>query len=155
MRAVVQRVRDAEVIVDGRSVGAIDRGLLVYIGVEQADTVHDRQYVASKVHGMRIFADEEGRMNRSLDQLVRAADEKVGILAISQFTLHGDMRKGRRPSYNASAPPDRARLDYEALVDAWRSAGLLVETGVFGAHMDVRYTNDGPVTILIDSRKLF
>jgi len=155
VRAVVQRVRLAEVVVEGRTVGAVDRGLLVYVGVEQGDTENDRTYVASKVAGIRIFPDAEGRMNRSLDQLEATDGEKIGILAVSQFTLHGDMRKGRRPSYNASAPPEQARGDYEALVEQWRRAGLLVETGVFGAHMDVHYTNDGPVTILIDSRKLF
>ncbi len=155
MRAVVQRVRRAEVAVEGRSVGSIDRGLLVYIGVEQGDTPADRDYVANKVAVARIFPDEQGRMNCSLDELVGSSGERIGILAVSQFTLLGDMRKGRRPSYNASETPDRARGDYEALVEQWRSAGILVETGVFGAHMDVRYTNDGPVTILIDSRKLF
>jgi D-tyrosyl-tRNA(Tyr) deacylase len=128
VRAVVQRVRRAEVVVEGRSVGTVDRGLLVYIGVEQGDTESDRMYVASKVAGMRIFPDEEGRMNRSLDQLVATAAEKIGILAVSQFTLHGDMRKGRRPSYNASAPPDQARGDYEALVEQWRDAGILVDS---------------------------
>ena len=155
MRAVVERVRAASVEVDGRIVGAIDRGLLVYVGVEQHDTDRDVVYVASKVAGARIFPDADGRMNLALSDLAVPHDERCGILAISQFTLHGDTRKGRRPSYNAAAEPAVAETLYEALIACWRGEGYLVETGRFGAHMDVTATNDGPVTLLIDSRKLF
>ncbi len=152
MRVVIQRVRAASVVVDGEVTGAIDRGLLVYVGVEEGDGRSDLQFVAKKVAGVRVFEDAAGRMNLSLDQLERAADERIGILAVSQFTLHGDLRKGRRPSYNRAAPPDEANRLYGELVGLWRSEGILVETGVFGAHMDVTYTNDGPVTLLLDSR---
>ena len=155
MRAVVERVRAASVQVDGRIVGAIDRGLLVYVGVEQHDADRDVAYVASKVAGARVFPDAEGRMNLALSDLATPRDERRGILAVSQFTLHGDMRKGRRPSYNAAAEPAAAQALYEALIARWRGEGYLVETGWFGAHMDVTATNDGPVTLLIDSRKLF
>ena len=152
MRVVIQRVRAASVVVDGEVTGAIDRGLLVYVGVEEGDGHSDLQFVAKKVAGVRVFEDAAGKMNLSLDQLERAADERIGILAVSQFTLHGDLRKGRRPSYNRAAPPDEANRLYGELVGLWRSEGILVETGVFGAHMDVTYTNDGPVTLLLDSR---
>lgn len=152
MRVVIQRVRAASVVVDGAITGAIDRGLLVYVGVEEGDGHSDLQFVAKKVAGVRVFEDAAGKMNLSLDQLERAADERIGILAVSQFTLHGDLRKGRRPSYNRAAPPDEANRLYGELVGLWRSEGILVETGVFGAHMDVTYTNDGPVTLLLDSR---
>lgn len=153
MRAVIQRVRAASVVVDGAITGAIDRGLLVYVGVEEGDGHSDLQFVAKKVAGVRVFEDAAGKMNLSLDQLERTADERIGILAVSQFTLHGDLRKGRRPSYNRAAPPDEANRIYEEIVGLWRSEGILVGTGVFGAHMDVTYTNDGPVTLLLDSRE--
>lgn len=155
MRAVVQRVRTAAVRVDGQVVGAIDRGLLVYVGMAQNDTDRDVAYLASKVAGARIFPDAAGRMNLALSDLANASSERRGILAISQFTLHGDMRKGRRPSYHAAAEPRAAEALYEALAAYWRREGYLVETGRFGAHMDVTATNDGPVTLLIDSSKLF
>ncbi|MFW6231489.1 MAG: D-aminoacyl-tRNA deacylase, partial [Spirochaetota bacterium] len=114
MRAVIQRVRAATVVVKGAITGAIDRGLLVYVGVEEGDGHGDLQFVAKKVAGVRIFEDAEGKMNLALDQLERTADERIGILAVSQFTLHGDLRKGRRPSYNRAAPPESARELYEA-----------------------------------------
>lgn len=152
MRTVIQRVRTASVVVDGAVVGAIDHGLLVYVGVEEGDGPADLELVARKVAGLRAFEDAEGRMNLALDQLERRADERVGILAVSQFTLHGDLRKGRRPSYNRAAEPDEACRLYDDLVDRWRGEGILVETGTFGAHMDVTYTNDGPVTLLLDTR---
>lgn len=155
MRAVIQRVRDASVSVNDAVTGAIDRGLLVYVGVEQGDQRDDAAYVASKVAGLRVFPDDAGRMNRSIETLEPASDERIGILAISQFTLHGDLRKGRRPSYNAAADPHRAEELYQAVIAELRAAGLAVAQGVFGAHMDVRYTNDGPVTLLLDSRKQF
>jgi D-tyrosyl-tRNA(Tyr) deacylase len=142
------------VTVDGAVTGRLDRGLLVYVGVEQGDGVADRDYIVNKVAGMRVFQDDAGRMNVSLADLDAHPGGPVGILAISQFTLHGDMRKGRRPSYNAAEEPARARTAYEEVVARWRGLGLHVETGVFGAHMDVSYTNDGPVTILLDSRRI-
>lgn len=152
MRAVIQRVRAASVMVDAAIVGAIDRGLLVYVGVEEADERRDIEFVAKKIAGLRTFEDAEGKMNLALDQLEHRTGERVGILAVSQFTLHGDLRKGRRPSYNRAAPPAEANRLYEQIVELWRDDGILVETGVFGAHMDVTYTNDGPVTLLLDSR---
>jgi D-tyrosyl-tRNA(Tyr) deacylase len=155
MRAVIQRVRDAAVVVDGASVGAIDRGLLVYVGVEAGDGAKDVAYMAPKIAGVRIFQDHAGKMNLALSDLPSAPGASVGILAVSQFTLHGDLRKGRRPSYNSAAQPELAESLYAALVDEWRSLGITVQTGVFGAHMDVTYTNDGPVTLLLDSHKLF
>ncbi|MFW5789484.1 MAG: D-aminoacyl-tRNA deacylase [Spirochaetota bacterium] len=152
MRAVIQRVRAASVVVDGAITGAIDRGLLVYVGVEEGDGRDDLEFVARRIAGLRIFEDAEGKMNLALAQLERRADERIGILAVSQFTLHGDLRKGRRPSYNRAAAPREANRLYEAIVELWRHEGIVVETGVFGAHMDVTYTNDGPVTLLLDSR---
>lgn len=148
MRAVIQRVRDATVTVDGEQVGAIGRGLLVYIGVEEGDTDEDARYVAGKVSGLRVFPDGEGKMNLALGDL----DADAGILAVSQFTLLGDLRKGRRPSYNRAARPELGERLYETVVHEWRIAGFAVATGRFGAHMDVGYTNDGPVTLLLDSR---
>ncbi len=155
MRAVIQRVRAASVRVEGRCVGSVDRGLLVYIGVEKGDDEADVAYVGSKCAGARVFPDAHGRMNLPLSDLSGPTDERRGILAVSQFTLHGDMRKGRRPSLAAAAEPRAAEGLYEALVRWWRNNGLLVETGVFGAHMDVAAINDGPVTLLVDSRRLF
>ena len=118
-------------VVDGAATGAIDRGLLVYVGVEEGDRRDDLEFVAKKVAGLRIFPDAEGKMNLALAQLERREDERIGILAVSQFTLHGDLRKGRRPSYNRAAAPQEANRLYEAIVELWRSEGILVETGVF------------------------
>ena len=150
MRAVVQRVRDGSVSIDGEISGRIDVGLLVYLGVQKDDTERDRDYIASKIPGLRIFPDESGTMNRCVDEVPGA-----GILVVSQFTLLGDARKGRRPSYNDAAPADQAQETYEQVVAQWRAEGRQVATGVFQAHMDVAYINDGPVTILVDSRKAF
>ncbi|MFW5684149.1 MAG: D-aminoacyl-tRNA deacylase [Spirochaetota bacterium] len=157
MRAVVQRVRDASVTVDGAITGRIDLGLLAYIGIERSDTVSDAAYLATKIAGLRIFPDEAGRMNLPLAavEATTADGSRVGILAISQFTLLADVRKGRRPSYNAAAPPEAAHTLYLDVVERLRAAGLTVETGVFQAHMDVRSVNDGPVTLLVDSNKRF
>ena len=155
MRAVVQRVRDASVTVAASVVGTIDRGLLVYVGVEQGDRMPDCEYIANKVATMRIYPDGAGRMNLALADVDAPAGQRAGILAISQFTLHGDMRKGRRPNYNAAAPPDEAVALYEAVVKIWRDDGYFVQTGTFGAHMDVTSINDGPVTVLLDSKKVF
>lgn len=149
MRAVVQRVRRASVTVDGQVVGAIGPGLLVLLGVGRDDAEGDAAYVAGKIHDLRLFADAEGRMNRSVAEVGGA------VLVVSQFTLFGDCRRGRRPSYGAAAPPDRARALYEALVARLRSAGLPVRTGEFQALMDVELVNDGPVTVLLDSGRAF
>ena len=149
MRAVLQRVSSARVTVSERSVGAIDAGLLVLLGIEQGDGPADRDYVVSKIHDARIFPDEEGRMNRSV------ADTGGAVLVVSQFTLCGDVRKGRRPSFDRAAPPAEAKLLYEDTVCALRGTGLRVETGEFQAMMQVALVNDGPVTILLDSRRGF
>jgi D-tyrosyl-tRNA(Tyr) deacylase len=149
MRAVIQRVKESSVAIDGQVVGQCAQGLMVLIGVEEGDTDRDLAYIADKVPNLRIFEDENGKMNRSLQ------DIGGQILAISQFTLLGDARGGRRPSFTAAARPDTAVPLYEALVEKWRGMGIHVETGVFGADMQVSLINDGPVTILLDSRKLF
>lgn len=149
MRAVVQRVSEASVRVGEKVVGSIGRGLLVLLGVEDSDTDKDAQYIAEKVVGLRIFNDDVGKFNRSL--------EEVGgsVLVISQFTLHGDCRKGRRPSFIQAARPETAIPLYEAVVRGIRERDFTVATGEFGAHMMVHLVNDGPVTLLLDSRKLF
>lgn len=149
MRAVVQRVRESSVDVDGRTVGRIGHGLLVLLGVDVNDTEADAVYTAEKVIGLRCFNDEDGKFNRSL------ADVGGSVLAISQFTLLGDCRKGRRPSFIDAARPELAVPLYERFIGRLRELGVHVETGVFGAHMDVHLVNDGPVTLLIDSKKGF
>ena len=149
MRAVVQRVTEAAVRVNGETVGSIGRGFLVLVGVETGDTEVDRRYIAEKVPHLRVFEDENGKMNRSL------MDVGGEILAVSQFTLLGDARGGRRPSFITAARPETANPMYEALARNWREQGIRVEMGVFGADMKVSLVNDGPVTILLDSRKLF
>ncbi len=147
MRAVVQRVSSGRVEVDGREVGAVGTGLLVLLGVGQADGEKDVSWVAEKVATLRIFEDDEGKMNLSV------RDRGGGVLAVSQFTLYGDCRKGRRPSFVAAAAPDKAKRLYEEFVKALSAKGLTVATGEFQAHMAVTLTNDGPVTIWLDSRK--
>ena len=149
MRAVVQRVSRASVTVEGRVVGQIGAGLLALVGVADGDTPADLEYTASKIREMRIFPDADGRMNRSV------VDSGGAVLVVSQFTLMGDVRNGRRPGFTGAAAPDVARRVYEDLVARLRSEGLPVETGVFQAHMHVELVNDGPVTILIDSRRAF
>ena len=149
MRAVVQRVTQASVSVAGERKGESGQGFLVLIGVEDGDTDADLCYIADKVLHLRVFEDENGKMNRSLLGIGGR------ILAVSQFTLLGDARGGRRPSFIAAARPETANPLYERLVADWRSRGIPVETGVFGADMQVGLVNDGPVTILLDSRKLF
>ncbi len=149
MRCVVQRVSSASVAVHGQTVGKIDKGLMVLIGVTQGDGEKDLQYMMDKVPNLRIFEDEQGKMNLSLK------DVGGGILAVSQFTLMGDARGGRRPSFFEAARPEVANPMYEALVKGWRAEGLTVETGVFQTEMAVSLVNDGPVTILLDSRKTF
>jgi D-tyrosyl-tRNA(Tyr) deacylase len=149
MRAVVQRVRNARVQVGDRVVGEIGPGLLVLVGVAAEDGPADVQYVAAKVRELRIFGDDAGRMNRSVEECGGA------VLVVSQFTLVGDVRRGRRPSFDAAAPPAVAEALYEDLVRQLRAGGLTVATGEFQAQMAVELVNDGPVTILLDSRKLF
>ena len=147
MRAVVQRVTSARVRVDDRTVGAIGLGLLVLAGVEKDDGVEDVTYIAGKVAGMRIFEDAAQKMNLSI------ADVGGAVLVVSQFTLAGDCRRGRRPAFDAAESPALARPIYDALVDALRMLNLKVETGEFQAHMQVELVNDGPVTLLLDSRR--
>jgi D-tyrosyl-tRNA(Tyr) deacylase len=149
MRAVVQRVSEARVRVDGQVVGEIARGLLVLLGVSGQDTAADVTYIASKIRGLRIFPDEQGKMNRSVEDISGA------VLLVSQFTLYGDARGGRRPSFIQAAPPDTAKALYEDAVRELRGAGLPVETGVFQADMQVELINDGPITLLLDSSKQF
>ena len=149
MRAVVQRVIEASVTVEGEQVGAIGPGLMVLIGVSTDDTDADLKYMTDKVPNLRIFDDENGVMNRSV------LDVGGSILAVSQFTLYGDARGGRRPSYIRAARPEEANQMYQRLVAAWREKGIHVETGIFRADMQVSLINDGPVTILLDSEKTF
>ena len=149
MRAVVQRVTSAKVEVDDQTVGEIAGGVLVLLGVARDDEPSDADYLADKIINLRIFRDEAGKMNRSL------AEAGGAMLVVSQFTLYGDVRKGRRPSYIDAAEPEKANALYEHFVARARAQGIKVETGVFQAMMQVRLTNDGPVTILLDSRKLF
>lgn len=149
MRAVLQRVTSARVRVDGTIVGEIGHGLLVLVGVARTDSPADALAIAAKIVGLRIFSDDAGKMNRSV------ADVKGSVLLVSQFTLLGDCRDGRRPSYIEAAAPETANALYEAVVEAVRQAGLPVATGVFRADMAVELVNDGPVTLLIDSTKVF
>lgn len=149
MRAVIQRVSAAQVTVGPRLVGRIDRGILLLVGVEKGDGPDDVAFIAGKTRDLRIFPDEGGRMNRSV------AEAGGAVLVVSQFTLCGDARKGRRPSFDAAAPPEGARALYEDLVERLRADGLQVETGEFQAMMAVSLVNDGPVTLLLDSRRRF
>lgn len=149
MRAVVQRVSRASVTVDGEIVGKIDQGLLVLLGVSNKDNETDVRYCVDKIVNLRIFEDSEGKMNMSL------LDMAGGLLVVSQFTLYGDTRRGRRPSFIDAAAPDDANRLYESFVAAARAQITKVETGRFQAMMDVELVNDGPVTIMIDSEKLF
>jgi D-tyrosyl-tRNA(Tyr) deacylase len=145
MKAVIQRVTRASVVVDGATVGKIGAGFLVLLGAGHDDTEEDVRYIAGKVAGMRIFSDAEGKFNLSL------ADVGGAILLVSQFTLYADTRKGRRPSFIDAAPPELAEALVERCAQLLREEGLHVETGVFGAHMEVSLLNDGPVTIILDS----
>ena len=149
MRAVLQRVTSASVQVDGRVVGAIDHGLLVLLGVEAGDGPSDLEFIASKIRDLRLFADEQDRMNRSVVEV------GGGVLLVSQFTLLADCRKGRRPSFDAAAPPAEARALYEECAARLRPDLAGVEIGEFQAMMQVSLVNDGPVTVLLDSRKRF
>lgn len=149
MRAVVQRVSRARVTVNDWTSGEIGLGLLVLLGVAHQDTEADAAYLAEKIAGLRIFEDEDGKMNRS------AQDVGGSILAVSQFTLYGDVRRGKRPSFDAAAPPDHARRLYEFFVEQIQGKGLRCETGRFQEMMQVELVNEGPVTILLDSAKAF
>lgn len=149
MRAVVQRVSSAKVTVNGSTAGQIDRGLLVLLGVTQRDSEADADYLAEKIAGLRIFEDDAGKMNLSVTETGGA------VLAVSQFTLFGDVRRGKRPSFDAAARPERARELYEYFVNRIRAIGLICETGRFQEMMRVELVNEGPVTILLDSEKLF
>ena len=149
MRAVVQRVRRATVSVEGAIHGRIGPGILLFVGVAEGDGPGDVEYIAGKTRELRIFPDADGRMNRSV------AESGGSVLVVSQFTLQGDCRKGRRPSFDLAAPGPVARALYEDVVRALKESRLEVRTGVFQAHMDVELVNDGPVTLLLDSRKEF
>ncbi len=149
MRAVVQRVSGARVSVDGRSIAEIGRGYVVLVGVAAGDTEKDARWLAGKVAGLRIFPDDEGKMNRPV------SDVGGCVLAVSQFTLMGDTRKGRRPSFVRALGGEEAEHLFESFAQALRDEGVPTETGAFGAHMNVELVNDGPVTILLDSEKTF
>lgn len=149
MRAVIQRVLNANCIIGGKTVGAISKGLLIFLGVGREDTESDIEYIVDKVINLRIFEDEHGKMNLSIQQIGGS------ILLISQFTLYGDVRKGRRPSFDMAMEPEKAFHLYNRLVERIRSYGINVETGRFREIMQVSLVNDGPVTILLDSRRLF
>jgi len=149
MRIVCQRVLQAEVKVEGQQVGKIDNGLLVYLSVGKEDTVKDAQFMADKLVNLRIFADEAGKMNRSV------LDVGGAILLVSNFTLHGDCRKGRRPGFDAAAEPKSAQQLYEKVIELIAEQDVNVEKGAFGEYMHVSSINDGPVTFLLDSTRLF
>ncbi len=149
MRAVVQRVKNSKVTVNGEITGQIGRGLMVLLGVGRGDSDTDIDYLAEKIINLRIFEDERGKMNLSL------LDVEGELLVVSQFTLFGDCRKGRRPSYDHAARPEAAKELYEAFVEKCKGYGVAVETGIFQAEMLVDISNDGPVTLLLDSRKEF
>ncbi|MDF0726806.1 D-aminoacyl-tRNA deacylase [Cytobacillus sp. S13-E01] len=146
MKVVVQRAKDATVSVEGSIVGSIDYGLMLLVGVTHSDTVEDVKYIADKIANLRIFEDEDEKMNLSL------LDVKGQILSVSQFTLYGDCRKGRRPNFMDAAKPEHAKEVYELFNQKLRSKGLTVSTGQFGAMMDVKFTNVGPVTLIVDSK---
>ena len=148
MRAVVQRVSKASVEVDGEIIGKIDKGLMVLLGIHEEDTDKDLDYIYKKVIGLRIFEDENDQMNLGLE------DVNGELLVVSQFTLYGDARKGRRPSFIESAKPDIAKPLYEKFIQKAKEDNIVCEVGIFGAHMNVEIHNDGPVTIILDSSKI-
>lgn len=145
MRALIQRVTEAKVNIEDSTIGSIRKGLLALVGISRTDTTHDADYVIGKLLGLRVFPDAEGKMNRNVEEAGGA------LLVVSQFTLYGDCRKGRRPSFDNAAPPEQALALYNYLVELARRGPVRVETGVFQAHMQVHLINDGPVTIWIES----
>ena len=149
MRAVIQRVSQAKVQINNQIIGQIDKGLLVYISIGKTDTEQDAQFIADKLVNLRIFADQAGKMNRNV------LDVSGAILLVSNFTLHGDCRKGRRPSFDAAANPQLTQQLYEKVANLIAEHGVTVEKGIFGEYMQVTSTNDGPVTFLLDSSRLF
>jgi len=149
LRAVIQRVSQAEVKVDAESVGKINEGLLILLGVEKQDSGEDLKYLYEKITNLRIFEDKQGKMNLSV------SDIQGQLLVVSQFTLYADCRKGRRPSFENAASPEIARMYYEKFVELAKEDGFKTETGQFQAHMSVMLYNDGPVTIMLDSKKIF
>ncbi len=149
MRAVIQRVSRADVVVEEHTVAEIGRGIVLLVGVEKGDTEVDADYIAKKTSSLRIFEDEAGKMNLSVKDI---AGE---VLCVSQFTLLADARKGRRPSFDGAESPERAEALYKEVVERVRKEGIVVKEGVFGGYMKVSLTNDGPVTILLDSKKTF
>ena len=157
MKAVIQRVRNASVMVEGTVTGYIDSGLLVYLGVANDDTTKEADWMAEKAANLRIFPDNQGKMNLSILDIVnsiKTGEIKIGILTVSQFTLLADARKGRRPYYGEAADPEKANQLYEYFLTKVKEHGLISEAGIFQAHMDVHYINDGPVTILLDTKEL-
>jgi len=149
MRAVIQRVKRAEVRVDGHVVGAVGAGMVVFLGISKEDALEAAESLVEKIVNLRIFDDQDGRMNLSI------LETKGSLLCVSQFTLYGDCRKGRRPSYDRAARPEVASKLYEAFVESVRGRGVTVETGQFQAMMEVELVNDGPVTLLLDSERVF
>ena len=145
MRALVQRVSSGSVLVDGQVVGAIGRGLLVFLGVSTEDATDDCPYLADRILGLRVFSDDDGRFDRS------ALDVGADLLVISQFTLYADTRRGRRPDFQQAAPPAEAEGLYQRMLDELRQSGLRVASGIFGAYMQVELCNEGPVTIMLDT----
>lgn len=149
MKIVLQRVKQAAVEVQGKITGEIERGICLFVGIEKGDSEDDAQYLAKKVVELRIFPDEEGKMNLSL------SETRGGVLAVSQFTLAGSTKKGRRPSFDRAELPERAEELFRYFVDLIRERGIKIETGVFGSLMDVRMVNDGPVTFILEKKKSF
>jgi len=146
VRVVLQRSKDAKVEVDGKVVGAIEKGFVLLVGITHSDELEDAKYLADKIAHLRVFEDENGKMNQSI------TDREGAVLSISQFTLYGDTRKGRRPNFMNAAKPDYAKELYDQFNTFLRNHGLIVETGIFGAMMDVHLINDGPVTLILDSK---
>jgi D-aminoacyl-tRNA deacylase len=146
VRVVLQRSKEAKVEVDGEIVGAIEKGFVLLVGITHSDTLEEAKYLADKIIHLRVFEDENGKMNHSI------LDREGAVLSISQFTLYGDTRKGRRPNFMDAAKPEQAKVLYDQFNTLLRSHGLTVETGIFGAMMDVQLINDGPVTLILDSK---
>ena len=151
MKAVVQRAAKAKVSVEGKITGSINRGLLVYLGVSKNDTVKDTEWLTDKIINLRIFPDENRKMNLSIQDLLSSGQNDLGILVISQFTLLGDCVKGRRPYYGEAADPEHANRLYEMFIKMIREQNIICESGIFQAHMEVDSINDGPVTIILDT----